>query len=788
MRYRNMPTIVALAFAFALTAGCNTYHKIMGGKFTTGVTRTVDATFGNDNNDGTGIPCATISHCVNVAVAGDAIHINPGHYHEYVGLTKQLSIEADPAAIDDGSLEITAWNGKVAAWPYTLTPTATGVDSLTCRVVNTAIGCPVAFPWIAHPDAVWMDDQPLELSCDPMGTFVQPGPGQACINYATKTLTLGDDPTGHDVRAGNLPTLVAFLKGSEYSTLTGGQFIRGVPNWDPKATSGHGQIWVGADNVTVTRITSEFSSNRGLYVTDGVAGFTSLDSHYDYNREGGWAATHPVNLTFHGGSFSHNNENGAFAVGWDNSGGKVAGGHDIWIDGFTASDNGGPGLWFDFKGWNIRITNFIAQRNKGHGIDIEKSVNPSKVTNHGSGVLTFDGPPDVCIIANGLVTDNHGPLPQVAGISLAGDQDCEVWLVSSDGNFTGMKPIDSDTHSSGIPPAHGQRIYNSMFGPVFRVNPADASNKDGGYDAGYYANAYGGPAIGSQMLTDADGNVFYTGGKSNAIGFDLTTPGKPVQYAGCATFRTALGLNPDGSFKYEQHCIDATESPFNADYSSKYPTGGIPLPQRIADAVGIPAGDVGRGFVGKAPVVSPTPVPTETDTPISTPTVIISSPTPTATATPVPTRTATPTPKPTATATPKPTPTPGTGAFLITATITPDPSVPYNTANVLWTDKAGDYIQFRSGGIEVGLNGKETKKKYLFPTTFSVSMGQIGSTGSVYIQGALVIQWNVTATPVNDAGGTFKQFKGTITGPTMVPALIASFRAADGPGIWFPMK
>lgn len=766
-----LAAFLAIWIAAPLISACHRYATHAHAILRTGVTRTVDAAFGSDSNDGLGTAaCATIDHCIAAASAGDTVHIHAGNYHELVAFSKQLLIIGDEGALVDGAQLITDWHGRSADWTYKSTPTTTNVTSLTCVVVNTAIGCPVAHPFVAYPDAVFFDGAPLKNVCAPDGAFVQPNSGEFCINYATKTLTISDDPVGHDVRAGNIVSPLTILPGADFSEIDGLTVTRGVPPWEPGHTSGHGEIWVGANGVTFRNVNANYSSNRGIYLTDGVDGFSAFDCHTDYNREGGWAATHPTNLLWRGGSFSHNNEDGSYAVGWDNSGAKIAGGHDIWLDQFVAMFNGGPGAWFDFKGWNIRITNFIAQFNKGHGIDIEKSVNPSKVTNHGSGVLTFDGPPDVCIIANGLSTGNHGPLPQVAGVSLAGDQDCQIWNVTFDDDFTGAKPIDSDTHSSGIPPAHGQRIYNSIFGPVFRVNPSDTSNKDGGYDAGYYANSYGGPQIGTQMLTDADGNVFWPNGKSNAIGFDLTTPGKPVQYPHCSDFRAALGKNLDGSWRYEANCIDATEAPFDENYVTKYPTGGLSIPADVAAAMGVPPGDHGRGYIGPPPPLVDTPTPAPSASPGSSPTatvVVTGSPTPSATPsaspTPAPTRSPSPTPKPTAT--PAPTPTPIAGAFVISATVTPDPSVPYNTANVLWTDKAGDYLQFRSGGIEVGLNGKETKKKYLFPATYAVRMAQAGATASVWINGALILNWNVTAKPVNSAGATFAGFKGKVTIP-----------------------
>lgn len=578
----------------------------------------------------------TIQSQIDAAQPGDSIEIAAGDYNEAVTVNKKLTITADPGAVLDGAMVVTNWTGKVAPWTFKFVPTKTNVDSLTCRVVNPAIGCLTAHPFVAYPDAVFMDGVPLANACAPDGAFVQPGAGQFCINYAAQTLTLGDDPTGHEIRASNIAVPLTFAPGSDGSIMTGLHVTRGAPHWEPDGQ--HGQIYVGANNIKLHDMTSDFSSNRGVYVTSNMDGYEDFNCHWDHNREGGLASTRATNLSRHGGTSLHNNEDLRYAVGWDTGGDKHARGSNFIYDGVDTSHNGGPGAWWDFLGSNVTLINGISQFNAGHGIDLEKQSGPA-------------------IVANYLVTDNHGPVPAVSGISAAGSQNVKIWNVTAANNVLNIRTIDST--ASGVLPAAGNQIFNSVMGPVYMGDPTQ-----GGFDDAYAHSYNGGGPLGGAILTAADWNVYYlAGGKPSAMGFDWTAT-KPTQYSTCAAFHAAAPA-------YEANCIDSAVLPYDQNYVSLYPTGA-PLPAAIATALGLATGaQVGRGYFGAAPPpASPTPLPTAT--PISTPTSVptngptpipVSSPTDTPVATPTPSPT--PTATPTASPTPSPTPTPGpSGASL----------------------------------------------------------------------------------------------------------------------------
>lgn len=604
----------------------------------------------------------TIQSMIDAAQPGDTIEIAGGDYNEAVTVNKKLTINADPGAVLDGAMVVKFAPGfNTAAWPYKFVPTKTNVDSLTCRVVNAAIGCLTAHPFVAYPDAVFMDSVPLTNACAPDGAIVVPGPGQFCVNYAAQALTLGDDPTGHEIRASNIAVPLTFAPGSDGSIVTGLHVTRGAPHWEPDGQ--HGQIYVGANNVTFINVTSDYSSNRGLYVTSNMNGFGCANCILDHNREGGGASTRATNLNLKGGSASWNNADMAYAPGWDTSGWKFARGSTYIVDALNTSHNGGPGVWWDFLWDHVSVVNGISQFNAGHGIDLEKGNGPA-------------------IVANYLVTDNHGPVPAVSGISAAGDQKVRIWNVTAANNVLNIRTIDST--ASGVLPAAGNEIWNSIMGPVYMGDPTQ-----GGFDDAYAHSYNGGGPLGGAILIATGFNVYYlANGKPSAMGFDKLSATKPIQYATCAAFHAANSTyetNPDGT----QSCIDATALPYDANYKSLYPTGA-PLPADVANALGLSTGaQVGRGYFGAAPPpVTPTPLPTAS--PIST--VVVVTPTPVPTDEPTPTPVSSPTDTPVATPTPSPTPSPApTPSPVPTPSPTPAPPTP-SGASLTYKPKQGQLV------------------------------------------------------------------------------------------------
>jgi hypothetical protein len=697
-----MNKVAILGLVFGLLLG-----TVVSAKNVSASALVVDQVNGNDTNNCNSAPCATIGRAINIAAAGDTIQINAGNYHESIAFAKRLTIVGNAGAVMDGSIVVTQWSGNVAPWPYKLTPT---VDT---RGINPA------FPLTMYPEAVFEDGVPLANVCAPDGSPVTPTAGQFCINYAAQTLTLGDNPTGHEIRSSNMPEGMIINLGAEGSMVQGLMWTRYAPNYDPTQ---HGAVIIKANKVTFDHTTGTWSSNRALYVASNVDSVVVTNSDYEYNREGGIAGTRLTNALFKNNIVSHNNEDQHFAIGWDTSGAKFARGSNIRWDGNTSNYNGGAGVWFDFLWTGIVVVNNISQFNASHGIDLEKG-----------------GPG---IVANNLITDSNGPVSQTAGISEAGDQGIENWNNTVASSFTDMKIIDSD--ASGVPVASGNQMFNTIM----------SDGVAGDFDL-YYVHAYSGGQIATQIVTASDFNVFYQNGgiPPSIVGWDKLKSGSPVQYGTLAAFKAA-------NAPYDANSIQATTLPFDASYQSLYKVGA-PLPADVASALGVPAGSqMGVGFFGDAPPLStPSPTPTATPTPVGTPTPI-ATPSPVGTPTPLPT----PAPTPTPIATPTPTPTPITSAFGLSAVISPDPSAPYTYENVIWMDGAGDSLCLRAGGIEANLNGRDHKKKFAVGNSFSVSMSQINDTATLFVNGASVFSWYVTPSPVQTAKSLIGPgFKGVIT-------------------------
>jgi trimeric autotransporter adhesin len=568
----------------------------------------------------------------------------------------------------DGSIVVTGWAGNTAPWPYELVPTSDtrGIDP--------------AFPLTKYPDAVFEDGVPLSNVCAPDGTPVTPTAGEFCINYAAQTLTLGDDPTGHEIRASNLPLALVLNSGSDGSAVEGLSWIRYAPHYDPDQ---HGAVLINSNNVSLDNISCFYSSNQCVEARN-VTGLMVTNGDFENNREGGLAGSQLVNATFQNNIVSYNNVNQHFLIGWDTAGAKFAGGSNIRWDGNTSSYNGGSGVWFDFLWSGVAVVNNVVQFNASHGIDLEKG-----------------GP---AIVANNLITDSNGPVSDTAGINEAGDQRVENWNNTVAGSFTDMAIVDSV--ASGVPVASGNQMFNTIM----------ADGVAGDFDL-YYVHAYSGGQPASQIVTASDFNVFYQNGRTppSIVGWDKTKSGTPVQYATLARF---VAANPP----YDAHSVQSATLPFDASYQSIYQVGAL-LPADVATALGVPAGSqMGIGYFGSAAPIS-TPIATPTPTPgPPTPTPVPSTtPTTTPISTPTPDPTPTPEPSPTPTLIPTPGPTPIGNVFTLSANVNPAQGAPYNYDNVIWSDKAGDSLSLRSGGVDATLNGREHKRR--LPSVIPIQSG-----------------------------------------------------------------
>lgn len=148
-------------------------------------------------------PLRTVSRAVALARNGDTIVLRAGVYHESVNIySKRLVVQAYPheAVWFDGSSLVAGWTHRGSTWVH---------DGWTSRMDHSssftyghddlaflAVVNPMA-PW---PDQVFVDGRQLRQVASSAGV----GPGQFAVDYAAKTITIGDNPEGREVRASDL--------------------------------------------------------------------------------------------------------------------------------------------------------------------------------------------------------------------------------------------------------------------------------------------------------------------------------------------------------------------------------------------------------------------------------------------------------------------------------------------------------------------------------------------------------------------------------------------------------
>ncbi|WP_375426339.1 right-handed parallel beta-helix repeat-containing protein [uncultured Friedmanniella sp.] len=273
------------------------------------------STSGNDSSAGTqGAPVRTVTKALTKAKSGSTIVLRGGTYHEYfiVPPGKAVTIQNYPgeAVWFDGSSQVTGFTASGSAWrtgnwttQFDSSPTYTrGAPD------GTAVGWTFlnpAYPMAAHPDAVWIDGteqtQVSSLSKVTAGTFY--------VDYGSKALYLGTNPSGRTVAASTLSQAVSLrasgttIRGVGFrryassvpqqgviTTYYPGQHLENVEVRD-SSTGGIGIFDTGCSlkNVTITgsgQMGLQASYADGL-VVDNVSIRNSNDQHFNATPSAG---------------------------------------------------------------------------------------------------------------------------------------------------------------------------------------------------------------------------------------------------------------------------------------------------------------------------------------------------------------------------------------------------------------------------------------------------------------------------------------------------------------------
>ncbi|MFC6713177.1 right-handed parallel beta-helix repeat-containing protein [Branchiibius cervicis] len=171
---------------------------------------------GNDQASGlVAAPLRTVTAAVNRATAGQTIVLRAGTYHESVTIPAAkngVTIQAYPheTVWFDGTSAVTGWaqQGSVyvrSNWTALFSHNASFISGQYPSGQSPFVGS--QNPMAAWPDAVWIDD----VQQRQVATKAQVVPGTFFVDYTTKQLVLGTNPSGHSVRASDLQQAIISL-------------------------------------------------------------------------------------------------------------------------------------------------------------------------------------------------------------------------------------------------------------------------------------------------------------------------------------------------------------------------------------------------------------------------------------------------------------------------------------------------------------------------------------------------------------------------------------------------
>ncbi|MHA6669453.1 right-handed parallel beta-helix repeat-containing protein [Homoserinimonas sp. A447] len=322
----------------------------------------------NDLEGGVDDPLRTIKAAINRAGAGGTIVLRAGEYHEKITIPegKPLTIQSYPgeSAWLDGSRVVEGWTADGELWStawdlaFDSSPTySRGVDDNDeehWQFINPE------HPMAAHPDQVWVDDEPLRQ----VGALAELDPQSFYLDEDSATLYLGADPTGHVVRASALQRGLSIR--AEGTTIRG----IGIHRYAPSVPD-LGAITIERPGVTFENVVVAENATTGLFVT--AAKTTLRNVTVVENGMIGIAANYADEFIVEGVKSSDNNTE------WFNKA-PVAGGlkltrsRMVVVTGSEFSRNNATGLWFDQSSRDIAITGSRMEGNQGHGVFLEISA------------------------------------------------------------------------------------------------------------------------------------------------------------------------------------------------------------------------------------------------------------------------------------------------------------------------------------------------------------------------------------------------------------------------------
>lgn len=326
----------------------------------------VSATNGSDGGSGSvGSPLKTVAAAIARAGSGRSIVLRAGTYHEslFVGASKSLRIQAYPgeAVWFDGSAPVTGWTQRGSTWVASGW-TAQFDHSASFTTGSDAGGfVSAAHPMAAHPDQVFLDGKQLAQ----VASGTTPQAGQFAIDYAAKTITIGSNPNGHELRASDLGR--AFVVGGKVTLQGFGirRYATSLPDM--------GAVFLGGSvggNVLENLVVEDIAT-QGIAACVGGGTFNHLT--LAGNGMTGFMANRADGTTIENSVLSGNNTED-FNVQPNAAGMKIGRTNGLVVrDNDVTNNRGASGIWTDISVTNFVITGNHVSGNPEYGIETELS-------------------------------------------------------------------------------------------------------------------------------------------------------------------------------------------------------------------------------------------------------------------------------------------------------------------------------------------------------------------------------------------------------------------------------
>ncbi|ARC57723.1 hypothetical protein AS850_11635 [Frondihabitans sp. 762G35] len=506
---------------------------------------------GDDQAAGSeGAPLRTLAAAISRVVSGQTIVLRQGVYNEQVSVpeSKQnVTIENYPkeAVWLDGSVPITNWQQTGSTWT---TPWSTFFPNTLDGVadnpyfVNTG-----SYPLAARADMVFVDGAQLKqvasASAVTAGTFA--------VDQNARTITIGSDPAGHEVRASNLQQ--AIYAKSTGTTLQGFGVRRYATPYNVR-----GALRLGGKGETARNIVIQDSATTGMnfendditldHLTVQRSGMQGLGGNAAYNLELTNSIVSQANL-------EHFNEAPV-------SGGvKITRSRDITIRNNDFTKNYSFGLWLDESCYDATIVHNSITGNQGHGLEVEISAHALIADN----VATGNGKSGIRLLdtSDSQIVNNDIGGNGVFGLQLSQDQRREADLTVPGHDPRRPKPDASFTWLT-----QNNLVANNRFGSGGQFQIYALDNWTGIPVDDWKLTVTG------NLFTSSQATLFAWGGSDKVTLTRFSSPG-------------ALAAAKGSSWTNAQTSTSQPVEAMAVDMSS---TIALPLPADIAAAVGQPTG------------------------------------------------------------------------------------------------------------------------------------------------------------------------------------------------------